>query len=60
MERPAAPGDDVAKLCFSPANGSADAREEEGDDGHLLRHAAPAKQCQQVVHIQPRAVAESC
>ena len=60
MQRPAAPSDDVAELCFSPANGCIDACEEESDDCHLLRHAMLAKQCQQVVHVKPGAVAEGC
>ena len=60
VECPTAPGDDVAKLCFLPTDGCIDAGEEKGNDRCLLWHAVPAEQCEQVVDIQPCAVAEGC
>ena len=59
VERPATPCNNVAELCFSLADGCANAGEEEGNDGGLLWHAASAVQREEVVHIEPCAVAEN-
>ena len=57
MESPTAPSDAVAELCFSPANGCVDGRDEKSDDDCLLLPRGAGKHCKQIVYVEPGFVA---